>query len=870
MTLYPDWLRQCESEVIDARRAAADIPLSSPSSGPVGLALSGGGIRSATFCLGVLQALARTDLLRMVDVVSTVSGGSYIGAFLGGLYTGPRIGSPQPSGARTEQVRQHLTVAPDSFPVSWLRRSGRYLAPSGAASWLAGAVLLRNWLAVLFVLAVGTMSLALVIDGLHLGVNELRYGLQSVSKDGVPEHALLKFWRVVGSDSSPLFLIPIGVVLCCMLPPGIAYWMIPTQRPRPSRWSAAILLLASAVAITWAVSGPGFNRITGLIAFAIGLATLLSVFYWLRVSGWERDREGTARNTLSQELKTALVVTLVFAGIALCDALGQGMYRLLLGSTRRPVFLRTLGSLYGVAAAVAVAGRRILATLGPTKLIRTQSLVPLALLLGAFTIVLGTGALISLGSHAVIWQGQPPYQREPVQVIQLVKVLTVSLAATFALSRFYGFVNRSSLASLYSARLTRAYLGASNDRREKAPQDGDDPHALGPDPIAGDQITLDQYRPHAFGGPLHLINVTINETIDPRVQMKQPDRHGLPLIIGPCAVSVGAHHHAKRVEATGSGRPPLVLTNPEEPGTAFSVFPPGAEIEPEQLTLGDWVAISGAAVAPGLGSRTRLGSSLLLGFFNMRLGHWWDSGVDPRRRKGTVPESRGNMILAKLASVLPIYAFLLSEMLARFRGTAARHWYLTDGGHFENTGCYELVRRRLPFIVCCDAGEDPDYVFEDVANLVRLARIDFGAEITFLTQEELVHAVDATALPYFGTLEELGTLAWKSTPVVGAPRAAHAALARIRYGVGVRDGLLLVIKPTICGDEPQDVRAYAAGHEAYPQESTADQFFDDAQWEAYRRLGDHIGTCLFQKPSTADDRQCRWQPCQLRPFDLPS
>ena len=47
-----------------------------------GLALSGGGIRSATFSLGVLQALARHDILKFIDYISTVSGGGHIGAGL--------------------------------------------------------------------------------------------------------------------------------------------------------------------------------------------------------------------------------------------------------------------------------------------------------------------------------------------------------------------------------------------------------------------------------------------------------------------------------------------------------------------------------------------------------------------------------------------------------------------------------------------------------------------------------------------------------------------------------------------------------------------------------------------------------------------
>ncbi|MBI3082268.1 MAG: patatin-like phospholipase family protein, partial [Gemmatimonadetes bacterium] len=54
--------------------------------GKVGLACSGGGIRSATFCLGFFQGLAQHGLLRHVDYLSTVSGGGYFGSFLGRLF----------------------------------------------------------------------------------------------------------------------------------------------------------------------------------------------------------------------------------------------------------------------------------------------------------------------------------------------------------------------------------------------------------------------------------------------------------------------------------------------------------------------------------------------------------------------------------------------------------------------------------------------------------------------------------------------------------------------------------------------------------------------------------------------------------------
>ena len=59
----------------------------------LGLAFSGGGIRSATFNLGVLQALSKIGLLKQVDYLSTVSGGGYIGSWLAGGFAATRTKS---------------------------------------------------------------------------------------------------------------------------------------------------------------------------------------------------------------------------------------------------------------------------------------------------------------------------------------------------------------------------------------------------------------------------------------------------------------------------------------------------------------------------------------------------------------------------------------------------------------------------------------------------------------------------------------------------------------------------------------------------------------------------------------------------------
>jgi hypothetical protein len=205
----------------------------------------------------------------------------------------------------------------------------------------------------------------------------------------------------------------------------------------------------------------------------------------------------------------------------------------------------------------------------------------------------------------------------------------------------------------------------------------------------------------------------------------------------------------------------------------------------------------------------------------------------------------------------------MQELLAQFHGPHRQHWYLTDGGHFENTGCYELLRRRVPVIVVCDDGADPDYAFDDLANLVRKARLDFDAHVSFLI------APDALVGKFQDLEREPPALASDKREAnidLRIPISRrHLIVARVDYPDGdqieprhaSKDGkahsLIIVVKPSLTGDEPLDVLQYAASHPAFPQEPTADQFFAEAQWESYRRLGEHIGRSL-----TKIDVQALW------------
>ena len=129
---YPSRLAEEEARQVHRRREAAGVPQPECL---VGVALSGGGIRSATFCLGVFRALARQDRIGRVDFLSTVSGGGYFGSFLGGLFVPRDRPSPPPSVGDVSAALLDLR----SQPVDWLRENGRYMSPNGAGDTLLPA-----------------------------------------------------------------------------------------------------------------------------------------------------------------------------------------------------------------------------------------------------------------------------------------------------------------------------------------------------------------------------------------------------------------------------------------------------------------------------------------------------------------------------------------------------------------------------------------------------------------------------------------------------------------------------------------------------------------------------------------------------------
>ena len=471
--------------------------------------------------------------------------------------------------------------------------------------------------------------------------------------------------------------------------------------------------------------------------------------------------------------------------------------------------------------------------------------------------------------------------------------------ASALLGRCHRLLNDATLQPLYAARIARAFLGASNPQRIGERYSPVTQVVCGDDSAVPweEQGGCRSSERFSKGAPLHFVDVTVNENLDNKTRLQRAERGGIGMAVGPAGISAGVRHHVVATCLGTTDPKRKVSVYPKNGETNFRMFEYDTEAcggkavyKGETLTLGQWTGISGASFSTGLGSRSSLSLSYLLGMFNVRLGYWWDSGVPPKARLSRhshfkqCHDSRAggagsrNWMEHAFSCVFPAQSYLLDEFAARFHGTGRQLWNLSDGGHFENLGAYELIRRRVALIVIVDAEADPDYAFEGLGNLVRKARSDFHAKIEFLGKDEVrrwCKGVPEGCRRYFGTLDMLRRGSWntgmqpcpkdseetEALTFGGADRTGnslvHAALAEISYeGCHAAKSTLIYVKPTLVGNEPVDLKHYHEKHADFPQQTTADQFFDEAQWESYRALGDLIGARVLKAFGENNSLEC--------------
>jgi hypothetical protein len=351
----------------------------------------------------------------------------------------------------------------------------------------------------------------------------------------------------------------------------------------------------------------------------------------------------------------------------------------------------------------------------------------------------------------------------------------VLLVAGVVMARLIN-ANKFSLHGLYRDRLIRAYLGASNSNRKENPFTGFDEN---------DNIRMrDLWLREKFNGKLMpVVNIALNLVSGEKLGWQE--RKAQSFTVTPLHCGSSAMYPGYR-STTGAD------------GMVYG--------GPQGISLGSAITISGAAASPNMGYHSSPLVTFILTLLNVRLGAWLGNPGEAGDRTFQLgyPES----------SVRPI----VDEALG-LTNDKSPYVYLSDGGHFENLGLYEMVLRRCHFIVVSDAGEDPECSFADLGEAVRKIRVDFGIPIDF-------DRMSIYPRSQIGASNEHGH---------------NCAIGRIRYSAvddsTANDGIIIYIKPVCYGDEPRDIYEYFKRSPTFPHESTADQFFSESQFESYRMLG---------------------------------
>jgi hypothetical protein len=359
--------------------------------------------------------------------------------------------------------------------------------------------------------------------------------------------------------------------------------------------------------------------------------------------------------------------------------------------------------------------------------------------------------------------------------------LFVALAGIAGFMAYCINVNEFSLHSMYRNRLVRAYLGASRKRTENRftgfdPKDDLRMSELWPNPPSGKQP-----RHSCAHKPLHIVNMTWNLVHGKNLAWQQ--RKAATFTVSP--LHCGSYLYGYR------------------PSNEY-----GGE-RPKSISLGTAFTISGAAASPNMGYYSSSAITFLMTLFNARLGWWLGNPI-----KNTFKKSGPKWALK------PMFQEALGQTDAD-----KDYIYLSDGGHFENLGIYEMVLRRCHTIFVIDASSDPDHKFENLGNAIRRIRVDLGVPIE-----------NMDIFDYSKEQESPKT---------------YCAIGDIRYtkvdeAKGATDGVLVYIKPMLTREQPPDVFNYAKSNLKFPHESISDQFFSEQQFESYRVLGLHAIEQIFK------------------------
>jgi hypothetical protein len=359
-------------------------------------------------------------------------------------------------------------------------------------------------------------------------------------------------------------------------------------------------------------------------------------------------------------------------------------------------------------------------------------------------------------------------------------------------------VNRFSMHGVYRNRLVRAFLGGARASRAVDPFTDFDP---------ADNRRVSELRAQKNGRRVlyPVINVTLNLVGGQNLAWQE--RKASSFIITP--FYCGSAILGDKITGAATANSPQKWTGAYVETKDYGSNEPDLDRETTGISLGTAITISGAAASPSMGYNSSPATAFLMTLFNVRLGAWLANPA------AEIPKAE---VQAGPTSALKP---LLTEALG-LTDAKSDNVYLSDGGHFDNLGIYEMIRRRCRYILVVDADQDENFDFGDLARSVRFAAIDLNAKIEF-TSIKMVPMQEAK--------EDSVTFA------VGQITYAESPAER---------SVLVYLKPTyFYQTAPIDVRSYGTTSPTFPHETTLDQWFGEAQFESYRRLGEYLMGKLY-------------------------
>ncbi len=760
------------------------------------IALSGGGIRSATFGLGVLQALAGHDLLRRFDYLSTVSGGGYIGSSLTWLTSTPATAEARAvQRAADEQAKASAEAAtavqgdadPPRFPehgfgpgpsrepiaevappfpygsddprdarepdgsqaegamLRYLRQHGNYLTPgNGITLTSVIVVLLRG---IILNLLVWIPIVAAVM-----------WCLISLSVPRVPD--LVMQWL-----SGPVTEFARSLYQFHWMPAGLVDFLADISPPlergtpgTPDLFSFGVILAAAIALFAGCV-----------LAFAI---YSLATWWWHKSRlwlggtkyGWRRGFENWIRLPFWIIGGLLLLGSVPFAAGSLHGWLLGSSFSAIGLASGLIAFVRTMQQPKSQA-------ERQASWAIPSSWI--ASFGAAFLLYGVLLVSYGFGWWAARGSAGA-----------GVSFWVLCGALLAALVTGYAVD-----LNLITVHRFYRDRLMEAFLPDIHQalRNQTAAAKQADSAVL--------SKMCDPARPV---GPYHLINTNL--------------------------VLIKSNQRTYRLRGGDS-----FILSPLYCGSNATGWQPTDAFMGDELTLPTAMAISGAAANPWAGSagvgvtRNPL-VSMLMALMNLRLGFWLPNPNPKTRerwwRRSCAKSFRANHFEPGLKEVI---------------GASLREdspvCLLSDGGHFENLGLYELIRRRPRLIVVCDGTADPDYAFSDLLNALARVGTDFGARIEFDRQTTLQCFMPSIEAVY--------------PREVRLSKSAYA-VADITYADD-SPAKLIYLTTALCQGLRLRLLGYKGANPDFPDQPTADQFFDEEQFEAYRELGYFIASAAARE-----------------------